>query len=173
MDWIDKLNKELEERRDYNKSSKGKEEANQRMRSWVGKQGGSSKSPLVTESRSKTLKKLWQENREKLIEISRDAGIKGGNTYSELRNKKASETGKKTWKENFKDVVEKRRSYKGEGNVRCTITEETAINILTDYVNEPKKYGLFIILAEKYNCSKRVVQKICRRETWKHIQPKK
>jgi hypothetical protein len=99
------------------------------------------------------------------------AGKIGGNTHSELRNKKASDIGKKTWKQNFKDVVAKRRSYKGEGNVRCTITEETAINILTDYINEPKKYGLFIVLAKKYNCSKRVVQKICRRETWLHIKP--
>jgi len=175
MDWIDKFNEETKKRREYNKSSEGKEESKQRMRTWRASKAGKVSSEVEKNKKikGKRFKKMWKENRDSLLKQSSKAGKKGGNTYSELRNKKASETGKKTWKENFKDAVEKRRSYKGEGNHKCTITEETAIKILTDYVNEPKKYGLYITLAEKYNCSKRVVQKICKRETWKHIEPKK
>jgi hypothetical protein len=81
----------------------------------------------------------------------------------------SSKVGKKTWKQNFKDVVKKRRSYAGEGNHKCRITEETAINILQDYLNEPNKYGLLIKLAKKYNTTRRTIQKIGLRETWKHI----
>jgi len=40
MDWIDKLNKELEERRNYNKSPKGREEAKEREKSWISCEGG-------------------------------------------------------------------------------------------------------------------------------------
>ena len=170
MDWIDKLNKDLEERREKLSTEESKQKAEQRKKSWIASQGGKVSGKL---NGGKAFKKMWQEDREKLIELSTKAGnIAGSKPRTQKQLKALSNIGKKTWKENFKDTVEKRRSYKGEGNVKCTITEETAINILTDYVNEPKKYGLFIILSEKYNCSKRVVQKICTRETWKHIKPK-
>ena len=173
MDWIDKLNKDLEERRKKNSTSEAKEEANKRMLKWRASNAGKQSSKVANNGRD-AFKKMWKNDREKLMKQSIKAGnIAGLKVRTEKQLKASSNTGKKTWKENFKDVVEKRRSYAGEGNVRCTITEETAINILTDYVNESKKYGLFIILAKKYNCSNRVVSKICRRETWKHIKPNK
>ena len=40
MDWIDKLNKELEERRERNKTSEAKDEAKERERKWIASQGG-------------------------------------------------------------------------------------------------------------------------------------
>ena len=40
MDWIDKINKDLEERRNHNKTPEAKEEAEQRRKTWAGTQGG-------------------------------------------------------------------------------------------------------------------------------------
>jgi hypothetical protein len=40
MDWIDKLNKELEERRERNKTSEAIEKAKERERKWISSQGG-------------------------------------------------------------------------------------------------------------------------------------
>jgi hypothetical protein len=42
MHWIDKLNQELEERRNRNKTEEGKEESKNRLQSWIGTQGGES-----------------------------------------------------------------------------------------------------------------------------------
>jgi hypothetical protein len=42
MNWIDKLNSELEERRNRNKTSESKEEAEQRKKEWIASQGGKS-----------------------------------------------------------------------------------------------------------------------------------
>jgi len=46
MDWIDKLNKELEERRNLNQTSEEKEKAEQRKRSWTAAQGGYAQGPI-------------------------------------------------------------------------------------------------------------------------------
>ncbi len=42
MSWIDDLNKELSNRREKNKTSEAKEEANERKKSWIASQGGKS-----------------------------------------------------------------------------------------------------------------------------------
>lgn len=51
MDWIDKLNKELQERRDKNKTSEAKQEAISRLKRWVGASGGNADSTLRSERR--------------------------------------------------------------------------------------------------------------------------
>jgi hypothetical protein len=40
MDWIDKLNKELEERRNHNKTSEARDEAQERVKIWKSSLGG-------------------------------------------------------------------------------------------------------------------------------------
>jgi hypothetical protein len=102
------------------------------------------------------------------------AGKVGGNTHSDLRNKLCSELGKKTGKENILLMIKNRRSYKGEGNIKCKITESQAQEILNYYnklVNSGhKKYGLLTNVANNFsNISKRIVLKICSRQTWKHL----
>lgn len=42
MNWIDDLNKELSNRREYNKTSEAKEEAKERKKLWIASQGGKS-----------------------------------------------------------------------------------------------------------------------------------
>lgn len=106
------------------------------------------------------------------------AGKVGGNTKSDLRNQKCSELGKRTGVINVKIMVQKRRSYKGEGNVRCKISESQAQNILNYYtqlVNSGhRKYGLLTNVINNFpNIPKRIVQKICLRVTWKHLTPTK
>ena len=102
------------------------------------------------------------------------AGKIGGNTHSDLRNKRCSELGKKTGKKNALLMIKNRRSYKGEGNHKCKITETKAQEIL-DYYNKlvntgHRKYGLLTNVVNHFsNVSKRIVLKICLRETWKHL----
>jgi hypothetical protein len=102
------------------------------------------------------------------------AGKIGGNTKSDLRNKKCSELGKRTGKTNVLTMIKNRRSYKGEGNIKCKITELQAIEILNYYTklvqSGHRKYGLISNVVNQFpNISKRIVQKICNRDTWKHI----
>jgi len=104
------------------------------------------------------------------------AGKIGGNTHSDLRNQKCSELGKKTGAINVRKMIEKRRSYKGKGNPKCQITEFQAqqiLNYYTELVNSGhRKYGLITNVINHFNTiPKRIVKKICLRETWKHINP--
>jgi hypothetical protein len=96
-------------------------------------------------------------------------GTVGGNTKSILRSEKASITGKKTGPINVHIMLAKRPSVKGEGNSRATLTNNDVISIRNEYPLYKSKYGLYSILAEKYNTTTRVIQKIIRKETWKHI----
>jgi hypothetical protein len=50
MNWIDKLNKELEERIERNKTPEAKEDAKQRVRSWASSQGGKTASKINKQS---------------------------------------------------------------------------------------------------------------------------
>jgi hypothetical protein len=104
------------------------------------------------------------------------AGKVGGNTKSDLRNQKCSELGKRTGAINARIMVEKRRSYKGEGNIKCKITESQAQEILdyyTQLVNSGhRKYGLLPNVVNQFpSISKRIIVKICLRDTWKHLSP--
>jgi hypothetical protein len=102
------------------------------------------------------------------------AGKVGGNTHSDLRNKACSELGKRTGKKNALLMIKNRRSYEGEGNHKCKITQIQAQEIL-DYYNKlvnsgHRKYGLLTNVVNNFsNISKRIVLKICLRQTWKHL----
>jgi len=102
------------------------------------------------------------------------AGKVGGNTHSDLRNKKCSELGKRTGLTNVHLMVKNRRSYKGEGNHKCKITELQAKEILSYYdnllLNSKSNYGLLAKTKKHFlHVSKYIVSKICTRTTWKHI----
>lgn len=104
------------------------------------------------------------------------AGKVGGNTKSDLRNQKCSELGKRTGATNALIMIQKRRSYKGEGNHKCKITESQAQEILdyyTELVNSGhRKYGLLPNVVNQFpSISQRIVKKICLRSTWKHLTP--
>jgi hypothetical protein len=104
------------------------------------------------------------------------AGKVGGNTKSDLRDKKCSELGKRTGATNARIMIEKRRSYEGEGNIKCKITESQAQEILdyyTQLVNSGhRKYGLVSNVVNQFpSISKRIIVKICMRDTWKHLSP--
>lgn len=45
MDWIDKINRDLEERRNRNKTSEGIEESNDRKKQWIASRGGNTSMP--------------------------------------------------------------------------------------------------------------------------------
>ncbi len=119
----------------------------------------------------------WKiDNADRLRNQAGEAGKIGGNTYSKLRNKKCSELGKKTGPRNVYNMVKNRRSYKGEGNHKCKITEEKAQQILDDYTNLVKEghraYGLYQKVHKLHqDVTKRIVVKICERSTWKHLTP--
>jgi hypothetical protein len=102
------------------------------------------------------------------------AGKVGGNTKSDLRDKKCSELGKRTGPINALLMSKNRRTYKGEGNHKCKITEIQAQEILdyyTQLVNSGhRKYGLLTNVVNHFpSIPKRIVQKICLRNTWKHL----
>ena len=102
------------------------------------------------------------------------AGKVGGNTHSDLRNKKCSELGKRTGVINAPLMIKNRRSYKGEGNHKCKITESQAKEILSYYenlsLNSKSNYGLITKTKQHFShISKYIVSKICKRTTWKHI----
>ena len=102
------------------------------------------------------------------------AGKVGGNKKSDLRNKKCSELGKKTGPVNVLNMIKKRKSYNGQNNPKCKITETQAQEILdyyTQLVNSGhRKYGLLSTTYKMFpSISKRIVQKICLRTTWKHL----
>jgi hypothetical protein len=102
------------------------------------------------------------------------AGKVGGNTKSDLRDKKCSELGKRTGPINALLMSKNRRTYKGEGNHNCQITENQAQEIL-DYFTQlfnsrNSKYGLIpMVKAHFPNISPNIVRKICKRETWRHL----
>lgn len=77
MDWIDKLNKELEERRERNKTPEAKEEAQQRARSWIASQGGTFGSKTLIEEK----KGLYGRTKEQIKKDSSKAGLISGAKY--------------------------------------------------------------------------------------------
>ena len=73
MNWIDEINKELEERRKHNETSEAKEEAIKRQQKWIASIGGQS---VTKENRG-----LFKRSKEKRIKDASKAGTISGNTY--------------------------------------------------------------------------------------------
>ena len=102
------------------------------------------------------------------------AGKVGGNTKSDLRDKKCSELGKRTGPINALLMSKNRRTYKGEGNHKCQITEIQAQQILDYYTqllnSSGSNYGLIPKTKTHFpNISPNIIRKICKRETWRHL----
>lgn len=86
MNWIDKLNQELEDRRKNNSTPEYKEESKQRMHSWIATQGGKS-----------VIKKLNEKNK-KNNHFSKLADSKIGVPRDEETKKKIKEGSSHSWK---------------------------------------------------------------------------
>ena len=72
MDWIDKLNKELEERRERNKTPEAREEGKKRIRVYAASVAGVESGKL---NKGKFINEYSKNN----PEVRSKAGIKGGN----------------------------------------------------------------------------------------------
>jgi len=98
MNWIDKVNNELEERRNRNKTSEYKEQAEQRRKEWIASQGGNASISI--------LKKWQKENGHNIGEISKfkdDAWI--SKISESLKGRKLSEEHIENTKKGLKKYV--------------------------------------------------------------------
>jgi hypothetical protein len=128
MDWIDKLNKELEERRERNKTPEAKEEAQKRMRKSIASEGGKVGGKVLL----KKGKGLFDRTEKQISEDASKAGTISGNIYK----------GKflKEWKENNPEEFYKMNSELGKIQGQKNVESGHLDKLHKQYSKENSKY---------------------------------
>lgn len=124
MSWIKDLNKELEERREYNKTTDAKKEAYDRQKKWIAAQGGKS---VKNENRG-----IFKRDKKQRIEDARKGGTISAKKYK----------GKfiKEWTEKNADKVFEQSSRIGKKQGKANVESGHLDRLHEQYSKENAKY---------------------------------